>query len=213
MSDKERPEAKILEAAIDCINDDGVQGVTVRRIAERAGVNVAAINYYYRSKDRLVDAAMEQTMHNAFDDWMEIIRDRKRPIRTRYRDILYEMVWGIASYPGITRAHLYGPIVEGAADTLATGWFSRFFELVSEETTASLPRVEPRVIQAALMELFATALLVPLVRPMFGKVQPFDFTDEQGRGMFVEHLLDTFFRTLGDKHAAESLARGEIGGG
>ena len=38
-------EIKIIEAAIDCIEQFGLKGATNRRIAEKAGVNLAAINY------------------------------------------------------------------------------------------------------------------------------------------------------------------------
>ncbi len=38
-------ERKIIEAAIECIEQYGIQGATNRRIAEIAGVNSAAINY------------------------------------------------------------------------------------------------------------------------------------------------------------------------
>lgn len=43
-------EIKIIEAAIECIEQFGLKGATNRRIAEKAGVNLAAINYYFRSK-------------------------------------------------------------------------------------------------------------------------------------------------------------------
>jgi TetR/AcrR family transcriptional regulator, regulator of cefoperazone and chloramphenicol sensitivity len=201
MNEHDSPQTRILLATVNCINEVGIQDVTVRRIADLAEVNVAAINYYFRSKDRLIEAAMEQTMHNAFDELMDIIRDRKRPIRVRFREILREMVAGVDANPGITRAQLYGPVVEGDADALTTGWFSRFFELVSAETMIVLPSVSSVVIQAGLVEMFAAAMFVPLAEPMFATIAPFDLKGEDGRHSFVDHLLDTFFRTLGDKRS------------
>lgn len=203
MSEKEAPEQKILLATIECINEDGMQGVTVRRIAERAGVNVAAINYYFRSKNRLVDAALEQTMHNAFDEWIDIVQDRSRSIRLRLLDILQEMVWGVDAHPGLTRAHLHGPFVEGQQETLATNWLKDFIKLLATETAVALPRVAQEVIQTASVELIAAAMFVPMVPGMFASNLPYDLSDEHERYAFVTHLLDTFFRTLGDKHEVE----------
>jgi AcrR family transcriptional regulator len=38
----------------------------VRRITEDAGANVAAINYYFGSKDRLIEVALAHTLHEGF---------------------------------------------------------------------------------------------------------------------------------------------------
>lgn len=48
----------ILDAAIAVIRAEGIEAATVREIAGRAGVNIALINYYYSSKDALVDEAL-----------------------------------------------------------------------------------------------------------------------------------------------------------
>ena len=80
-------EIKIIEAAIDCIEQFGLKGATNRRIAEKAGVNLAAINYYFRSKENLIERVMETTLHNAFD-WDDI-QDvaRKYGKRTLHRGV------------------------------------------------------------------------------------------------------------------------------
>ncbi len=45
--------SRILEAAGLVFADKGLKAATVRDICEAAGVNIASINYYFRSKDRL----------------------------------------------------------------------------------------------------------------------------------------------------------------
>lgn len=49
----------ILESTIALLRVRGFDGFSVRDIAARAGVNVALINYYYSSKDGLLDAAID----------------------------------------------------------------------------------------------------------------------------------------------------------
>jgi len=50
---EENTRAKILSAAGEVFAEQGFEGATVRAITERAGVNVAAINYHFRDKAEL----------------------------------------------------------------------------------------------------------------------------------------------------------------
>lgn len=49
----------LLAAADECITDEQTSNVPVRRIAEKAGVNQAMINYYFNNKDGLLLAIFE----------------------------------------------------------------------------------------------------------------------------------------------------------
>src|SRR5579872_5106759 len=44
---------RLLEAAGEIFAEKGFKGATVREIIDRAGVNIAAVNYYFRDKERL----------------------------------------------------------------------------------------------------------------------------------------------------------------
>ena len=73
------PERRILIAALDCIRDLGLEGATVRAIAARAGLNPASINYYYRSKDRVIEEALRGAWTHVADDIDLIIRKTRDP--------------------------------------------------------------------------------------------------------------------------------------
>ena len=49
--DKERTRARILAAAVDVFAEHGYEGAATREICGRAGVNGAALNYHFRSKE------------------------------------------------------------------------------------------------------------------------------------------------------------------
>ena len=49
--DKERTRARILAAAVDVFAEHGYEGASTREICGRAGVNGAALNYHFRSKE------------------------------------------------------------------------------------------------------------------------------------------------------------------
>ncbi len=47
---------RLLEAALDIFGRDGYEAATTRAIAKKAGVNIAAIPYYYNGKEGLYRA-------------------------------------------------------------------------------------------------------------------------------------------------------------
>src|SRR5579875_618397 len=49
----ENPRERLLEAAGEIFAEKGFKGATVRDIIDRAGVNIAAVNYYFRDKKSL----------------------------------------------------------------------------------------------------------------------------------------------------------------
>jgi AcrR family transcriptional regulator len=57
---------RLLEAAGQVFADRGFEGATVREICQRAEVNIAAINYYFRDKERLyIEAVKSACMRQA----------------------------------------------------------------------------------------------------------------------------------------------------
>jgi len=81
---EEKTRDKILNAAGDVFAEQGFEGATIRAITERAGVNVAAVNYHFRDKADLytlvvldacsVRAAWRDAMAEASDSPEERLR-------------------------------------------------------------------------------------------------------------------------------------------
>jgi AcrR family transcriptional regulator len=51
---------RLLEVAGEVFAEKGLKGGTIREICARAGVNLAAVNYHFRDKERLYNAAVAQ---------------------------------------------------------------------------------------------------------------------------------------------------------
>jgi AcrR family transcriptional regulator len=59
----EETRGRILEVALDLFATSGFDGASTRTIAQRAGVNLPAIQYYFGSKEGLYRAVVEQFSH------------------------------------------------------------------------------------------------------------------------------------------------------
>lgn len=53
MADQTNPAQKILLAAYDCLSTRGYANVTMRNIADEAGVALSQLTYYYKNKEKL----------------------------------------------------------------------------------------------------------------------------------------------------------------
>jgi AcrR family transcriptional regulator len=71
-------ESRLLEAAIGLFASHGFAATSVRQVCDRAGANVAAVNYHFRSKRGLYDAAIDRARaeSNARNPWVGLDANR-----------------------------------------------------------------------------------------------------------------------------------------
>jgi len=182
-------EQRILLTAIDCINEEGINKVTVRMIAERAGVNVAAVNYYFRSKDRMMREAMELALRNMFEDVDEML-DTVKDGRILVMKLLGFLLWGIEEYPGITRSFLYAPVA-GESDTgpMLTAMQSLITRL-RDRLAELCPNRRREDLEAGIIAVFSTMLIGSVVPELYESYTAAGFGDENARERLVAQLTN-----------------------
>lgn len=90
-------EQKIKEAAKKVFTQKGFAATRTRDIATAAGINLALLNYYFRSKEKLFDMIMLETMQHFIEGMSGILNDGKtsfypkvEQIVSNYIDLLIE---------------------------------------------------------------------------------------------------------------------------
>lgn len=90
-------EDKILQAASKVFTEKGFSGTRTRDIAEEAGINLALLNYYFRSKEKLFEKIMFEKMQQMFGTILPILTDEKTSLdekidlaTQKYLDLLSE---------------------------------------------------------------------------------------------------------------------------
>lgn len=54
---REQRQGAILRAVLNCVSKDGADGMTIRAVADEAGVSTGLVLYYYPTKEELISAA------------------------------------------------------------------------------------------------------------------------------------------------------------
>jgi AcrR family transcriptional regulator len=186
-------QGKIIEATIECIEREGIQAVTIRKIAKLAGVNSAAINYYFRSKEKLVEEVMRSTIEHVFEDWREIINDESRSVRERLFLLFTDYMEGAIMYPGISKAHMWEPLINNNYDALFVKLLNGFFQDLVKKIRLEFKR-PVKELKLVLIHLFSAVTMPVLMPDLYrdfydGKT----FKESKVRRALIEHVLKLYF--------------------
>lgn len=182
-------ETKIIGAAVECIEEFGLEGATNRRIAEKAGVNLAAINYYFRSKDKLMERVMETTLHNAFD-WDDVAKLPGNSAKEKCIEIFIDIIKGGCNYPGITRAHFHDLITKGDYNSLIVAKYSEFMHNLVDDMYSRGVDMSKDQLSLACSQIACACFMAVLFPQLNQESYGLDLSDEKTRRQFVSVLVD-----------------------
>lgn len=83
--DHQQRRAMIAAAAAGCIAEQGLQGTTMRVIAQCAGVSKGIVEHYFANKDEVIEAALEQMNARYLDRERELTGGQRGLVALRAR--------------------------------------------------------------------------------------------------------------------------------
>jgi AcrR family transcriptional regulator len=184
----ERPTKQhILESAVAAIERHGIHGLTTRAIAAQAGVNNAALHYYFGTKEALIQAALALTLDNMMVDTQAILASGEG-LEDRLRTLFDYMVQGTLAFPNVIRAHLWAPLMEGAEDSPFMRMLDAWMDHLVRELRNSLSSIdEPGVRRALSAALGGTVFLALMPEGPSGRMP--SLRTPASRRRFVDQLV------------------------
>jgi AcrR family transcriptional regulator len=184
---------KIIMTAIECIEREGIQGVTIRKIADQAGVNVAAINYHFGSKEQLLNIVMNATLNESFVNNIKDYDDLwQSETRKALQLFLEDTLEGALNYPNITKAHLNETFNRSNYETNTVrrlnDFLSEFHNLIQSELKQEAG-IESRIVVS---QLFSSILMLGMMPDLFNKFLNFDLKNKENQRIFIRTLLKSF---------------------
>ena len=94
-SKRELTRNKVIQAAIDCIYEEGFHAAHTNRIAESAGVSWGVLQYHFGDKDGLLQAVLDRTF-TGFADKLADTNLSDRQLKPRIRSLI-SVIWSLVS--------------------------------------------------------------------------------------------------------------------
>ena len=184
---------KIILKAIECIEREGIQGSTIRKIADLAGVNVAAINYHFGSKKQLFEIVMNATLNESFvnniNDYEEMWNtDTPKALNNFLEDTLE----GAINYPNLTKAHFDEVFNKNNFESNSVQRLNNFLKEFHKLTRSELKQDDDLKSRIAISQLFSSILIIGMMPDLFKRFLDIDLKDKTNQQVFVQSLLDNF---------------------
>ncbi len=136
---------RILEAAGEIFAECGYRGATVRRICERAGVNIAAINYYFGGKEKLYSEVLRHWHDFAIKRYPLLLGvSEEAPVKEQLR--------------AFVRSFLFRTLDKGKP-----AWFGKLMAREMTEPTPAFERLVREIMQP--MDGVLTSIIRKMVGP------------------------------------------------
>lgn len=94
-------EEKIKQAATKLFIEKGFSATRTRDIAAEAGINLALLNYYFRSKEKLFDVVMEESLQLFLLGLEEILNDVNTVLKDKIAGITVHYIELLKSHPDL----------------------------------------------------------------------------------------------------------------
>ena len=187
------PREKILDATLKLIGTNGIHHTTCRKIATMANVNVAAISYYFGSKDMVINEALKTfttTLMSSFDHLDEL----SLPPEERIRKFLRSYADYTLQYPDFFRNFIEQILHESAAsceyiEFMKKAGLHKLTVAVREITRTRLTETE---VTMKIFQMFSSLEFPILVGEKMKILAQFDYYNQEDR----YHYLDLLLRAL-----------------
>jgi AcrR family transcriptional regulator len=101
----------ILEAAEHILIDSGYHNFSMRKVATKAGVSVGNLQYYFPSKDNLLESLLDKVIQNYLDtfdkfkgrytakeQFIKIIKSVIKDLKSKHATVFFPELWSMANH-------------------------------------------------------------------------------------------------------------------
>ncbi|MBN2525284.1 MAG: TetR/AcrR family transcriptional regulator [Deltaproteobacteria bacterium] len=193
------PHDRIVSAALVCMEQRGIESTGIRDIAREAGVNSAAINYYFRSKDNLIRLAMEKSLEWTFGEIIDALDNLTRngmPLNDALTDVFEAFAADLYRAPRLSYAHLRDALVDQRYDGPAVQQGNQFLSQLEERLALKNSNCDGEQLRLILVQLWSSLMMTALLPQLYDSFIPLQLDVKECRSRYVRQLLQPLFHFL-----------------
>lgn len=200
---------KLLDAAADVFADKGFANATVRQICEKAGANIAAVNYHFGDKGKLYAAVFEHTRLKFDEVSPDAAQNPEDRLRMFIRQFLNQLLGPghISCHARLVAQEMGEPT--GMIDSFIDAEVRPRVEILQSIIRQLVGNLPPRAIAKCSASVVAQMLHYHWGRPVLKKIGPIYASLDQNVEELVDHV--TRFSLGGIRAIADRYQKGEAG--
>lgn len=173
------------------------RSVTIKDIADKCYMNIASVNYYFGSKEQLIQQVIEEVITDLKAEIIRLLNVNEHKSKSELLEamITYTYNFSLENIGLISYLFLNQDSSERAGNLLIDTFFSNnsFTQMIFEKLNVEVKTIEPMVIYAKYMILFSS-FAMPLFISIASNSQPQNsqietFKNETFRQYFIKELL------------------------
>lgn len=200
---------KIMLATLNCIEQLGIHAVTIRNIAKEANVNIAAINYYFRTKDNLFEETLNYAINNALGDSMEIMAHNDQdPYFTMYSMVSF-FFRGMLKYPRLMKAFFYNSFIGEDYSGLFIQQIGVLINKLSERLEPSIDEANRAQLKLSIAQAFSIIFFMGIFPQVFQGFLGFDLSEPEKQQEYIDHIFKHYSFGTNQEFSGEQKNRVE----
>lgn len=183
---------KILNVTRELIAEEGFQNITIRKIANKAGVNVAAVNYHFGSKEAVINESLK-SVTDELKDTFDFLKNSNEDARTKLSIFIINYTEMISRYPDILKNVINLAIHNKPLDQqleYMTFLQTDGIEILKQTITEIRPELDDFVLYIKILHLLSGMSFPFLMGDQIKKIMGFDLYNENMREIHIKLLLD-----------------------
>lgn len=187
-NERSETEERIIKAALDIMGKQGVLRFTVRVIARQANVNLAAINYYFRTKENLFKE-IEKYFDNSIIEINQILEDTALKPMERLTSWGKEYMKNLSDNPGIIWMIAYKVLKKEKIERTMENFINTTNKPLKKLLSEIIHDDDEEMIKMKAIQVLSGILYPLIIQYGVGKVYEINFEDPLMREKHIESLI------------------------
>lgn len=184
----------ILKTTIDLINSEGFDNITVRKIASLANVNVASINYHFKSKENLINESLKIITSN-FRVAFEILDDDSLKPKKKLKNFIRSYIKIAYDYPQIMKHVIGQGIFSFPIQQEYISYFKNFgFEKIKGIISKITGEKDDNQLTLKVIQLLGSILFPIVMSPLISQITAINFSNIDTMYSYIDAQLDNILK-------------------